>query len=176
MIRKISIILLTLVVIFTLYIVYIVKNPASPLETVENDDSTISITYSRPFKKDRLIFGEESDNALVPFEKYWRTGANKHTFIKNSRDIEINGKLLSSGEYSIFSIPGKNEWEVFFNTNINYFGVNRPDSSDDIVSIKVPVINLLNEVEQLTIDFEKDSILSYISIKWDLSKVIIPFR
>ena len=113
---------------------------------------------------------------MVPYGKYWRTGANKHTFVKNSRDIEINGKLLSSGEYSIFSIPGENEWEVFFNTNINYFGANRPDSSDDIVSVKVPVINLLNEVEQLTIDFERDSIFNYISIKWDLSKIIIPFR
>ena len=77
---------------------------------------------------------------------------------------------------TIFTIPSENEWEVFFNTNINYFGANRPDSSNDIVSIKVPVINLLNEVEQLTIDFEKDSIFNYISIKWDLSKVIIPFR
>ena len=27
-----------------------------------------------------------------------------------------------------------------------------------------------------TIDFEKDSIFNYISIKWDLSKIIIPFR
>ena len=118
MIRKISIILLSLVVISTLYIVYIIYNPVSPLETVQNDDSTISITYSRPFKKDRLIFGKESDTALVPYGKYWRTGANKHTFVKNSRDIEINGKLLSSGEYSIFSIPRENEWEVFFSTQI----------------------------------------------------------
>ena len=96
MIRKISIILLSLVVISTSYIVYIIYNPVSPLETVQNDDSTISITYSRPFKKDRLIFGKVSDTALVPYGNYWRTGANKHTFIKNSRDIEINGKLLSS--------------------------------------------------------------------------------
>ena len=176
MIRKITLLLLSIIIVSSIYVIYIIKNPISPLETVLNDDSTISITYSRPFKKDRLIFGEESDTALVPFAKYWRTGANKHTFIKNNGDIEINGKLLSSGEYSIFSIPGENEWEVFFNTNINYFGANRPDISDDVISIKVPVINLLNEVEQLTIDFEKDSIFNYISIKWDLSKVIIPFR
>ena len=176
MIRKISIVLLSLDVISSIYIVYIIKNTVSPLETVLNDDSTMSITYSRPFKKDRLIFGKESDTALVPYGKYWRTGANKHTFIKNSRDIEINGKLLSSGEYSIFSIPGENEWEVFFNTNINYFGVSRPDESDDVLSIKVPVIKLLNEIEQFTIEFENDSIFNYISLKWDLTKVMIPFK
>mgnify|MGYP006251888797 CR=1 FL=1 len=104
MIRKISIVLLSIVVISSIYIVYIIKNPVSPLETVLNDDSTMSITYSRPFKKDRLIFGKESDTALVPYGKYWRTGANKHTFIKNSRDIEINGKLLSSGQLSLIHI------------------------------------------------------------------------
>ena len=71
MIRKISIVLLSLVVISSIYIVYIIKNPVSPLETVLNDDSTMSITYSRPFKKDRLIFGKESDTALVPHGKYW---------------------------------------------------------------------------------------------------------
>ena len=60
----------------------------------------------------------------------------------------------------------------FFNTNINYFGFTRPDSSDDIVMVKVPVINLLNEVEQLTIDFERDSIFNYISIKWTLPRLL----
>ena len=121
MIRKISIVLLSIVVISS-YVVYIIKNPVSPLETVQNDDSTISITYSRPFKKDRLIFGKESDSALVPFGKYWRTGANKHTFIKNSQDIEINGKPFLRRIFNFYH-PSENEWEVFFNTNINYFGL-----------------------------------------------------
>ena len=96
--------------------------------------------------------------------------------LKTAEILKSMENYFHPGEYSIFSIPGENEWEVFFNTNINYFGANRPDSSDDIVSVKVPVINLLNEVEQLTIDFERDSIFNYISIKWDLSKIIIPFR
>ena len=63
-----------------------------------------------------------------------------------------------------------------FNTNINYFGVSRPDESDDVLSIKVPVIKLLNEIEQFTIEFENDSIFNYISLKWDLTKVMIPFK
>ena len=176
MIRKILFIVLSIVLIAGIYTVYIINNPVSPLDTVYNNDSTISITYSRPFKNDRIIFGKESDSALVPYGKYWRTGANKHTYIENSKEIEINGNLLPPGKYSIFSIPDENEWEVFFNNNINYFGVFRPESSGDVVSIKVPVINLLNEVEQFTIDFENDSILNYISLKWSLSKVTIPFK
>ena len=81
MIRKIILLILSLVLIAGIYIVYIINNPVSPLDTVFNNDSTISITYSRPFKNDRMIFGKESDSALVPYGKYWRTGANKHTYI-----------------------------------------------------------------------------------------------
>ena len=176
MIRKIIFAFFIGILIGGGYALYLINNPVSPLETIVNNDSTISITYSRPFKKERKIFGKESDSALVPYGKYWRTGAIKHTYIENTKEIEIGGKILNPGKYSIFSIPGQDEWEVFFNTNFNYFGVYRPDTSGDIISIKVPVINLLNEVEQFTIDFEKDSILNYISLKWSLSKVIIPYK
>ena len=95
------------------YALYLINNPVSPLETIVNDDSTISITYSRPFKKERIIFVEKSDSALVPYGQYWRTGANKHTYVENTKEIEINRKLLNPGKYSIFSIPGEDEWEVF---------------------------------------------------------------
>ena len=175
--KKILYTLLIIVFIFTTYVAYVVNNPASPIETVKLEDSSdVSITYSRPYKKDRLIFGNVSDEALVPFDNYWRTGANRHTYIENSKDLSIDGNTLSSGKYSIYTIPGENEWEVFFNSNVNYFGISRPSESGDILSVKVPVIKLLNEIEQFTIEFENDSIFNYISLKWDLTKVMIPFK
>ena len=174
--KKILYTLLTIVAVFITYAAYVINNPVSPLETVSSDDSDVSITYSRPFKNDRLIFGNASDEALVPYDNYWRTGANRHTYIENSRDLSIDGNTLFAGKYSIYTIPGENEWEVFFNSNVKYFGVLRPNESDDILSIKVPVVKLLNEIEQLTIEFENDSIFNYISLKWDLTKVMIPFK
>ena len=174
--KKILYTLLTILAIFITYAAYVINNPVSPLETVSSGDSNVSITYSRPFKNDRLIFGNESDEALVPYDNYWRTGANRHTYIENNRDLSIDGNTLFPGKYSIYTIPGENEWEVFFNSNVNYFGVSRPNESDDILSVKVPVVKLLNEIEQFTIEFENDSIFNYISLKWDLTKVVIPFK
>ena len=174
--KKIIYTLLTILAVFITYAAYVINNPVSPLETVSSDDSDVSITYSRPFKNDRLIFGNESDEALVPYDNYWRTGANRHTYIENNRDLSIDGNTLFPGKYSIYTIPGENEWEVFFNINVNYFGVSRPNESDDIFSVKVPVVKLLNEIEQFTIEFDNDSIFNYISLKWDLTKVMIPFK
>ena len=118
--KKILYTLLTILAVFVTYAAYVINNPVSPLETVSSDDSDVSITYSRPFKNDRLIFGNESDEALVPYDNYWRTGANRHTYIENNRDLSIDGNTLFPGKYSIYTIPGENEWEVFFNSNVNY--------------------------------------------------------
>jgi hypothetical protein len=175
--RKIIYSLLIIVAVFLTYVVYVVNNPVSPLQTVTlNEDSDVSITYSSPFKNDRLIFGNSSDEALVPYGDYWRTGANRHTYIENNIDLNVDGNTLFPGKYSIYTIPGENDWEVYFNSNVNYLGVSRPNESDDLFSVKVPVIKLLNEIDQFTIEFENDSIFNYISLKWDLTKVMIPFK
>ena len=93
--RKIIYSLLIIVAIFLTYVAYVVNNPVSPLQTVTlNEDSDVSITYSRPFKNDRLIFGNSSDEALVPYGDYWRTGANRHTYIENNIDLNIDGNTL----------------------------------------------------------------------------------
>jgi hypothetical protein len=44
------------------------------------------------------------------------------------------------------------------------------------MNLKYLVVKLLNEIEQFTIEFENDSIFNYISLKWDLTKVMIPFK
>ncbi len=48
----------------------------SPTQTVKQNFSTgsIELSYSRPSKKGRAIFGD-----LVPYGKVWRTGANAAT-------------------------------------------------------------------------------------------------
>ena len=67
-----------LVLAFIGYVAYMILNPVSPKETISysSEISDLEVVYSRPYKKDRLIFGSEEDGALVPFGKYWRTGAN----------------------------------------------------------------------------------------------------
>ena len=86
--RKLLYTLLVAIFIFISYTLYLVLNPVSPLETVNfsNKDKIISVTYSRPYKKDRLIFGNQTDGALVPYGIYWRTGANRHTVIETETD------------------------------------------------------------------------------------------
>ena len=175
--------LLSLVTLGLIGYIYIsVTPPASPLETVtfQENGNDISITYSRPYKKDRLIFGEESDGALVPFNKYWRTGANNHTTIELKNSIIIDNNTLNSGLYSIYTFPGKDSWDVVFNETNSFWGIMQPDPEKDLFTISIPPNSLDQSIEQFTIDFipsPPDGPPSTgIRLRWDLTEVVIPFN
>ena len=96
-----------LLLIGVIYIGYMLVNPVSPKDTVgfSSDNTTFEVVYSRPYKKDRLIFDSEENGALVPFGNYWRTGANAATTFEASSDILFNGEELKAGKYALYTIP-----------------------------------------------------------------------
>lgn len=171
--------LITLLVLISAGYLYITLTPpASPLETssFNQDGKDISITYSKPYKKGRLIFGNESDGALVPYNQYWRTGANRHTIIKTDSDLKFNNNILYSGEYSLYTVPGEDSWKVVINSENGFFGIYQPDAANDLFSFEAKSSILDDSVEQLSIDFVTDSIGSSIRLRWDLTEVIMPFK
>lgn len=91
-----------------------IKTPApSPKTTITQEFGIgeISIEYSRPSKKGRDIFGTD---ALVPYGKIWRTGANQAMKVTFSDDVSVEGKDLKAGSYAVLTKPGKSEWAVHF--------------------------------------------------------------
>ena len=180
--KKIIYSILAFVGLFIAYVVYTINNPVSPLKTVSfsENNKEITITYSAPYKKGRLIFGNESESALVPFNKYWRTGANRHTMIKTDSDLKFKDNVLKAGEYSLYSYPGEKNWDITFNSTNAYFGISQPDSSMDLFTISVPSNSLDESIEQFTIDFipsPPDGPVSLgIRLRWDTTEVVIPFN
>jgi len=171
--------LLSIVILLIGGFLYITLTPpASPLDTsfFKEDGKEITITYSKPYKKGRLIFGDKSEGALVPFNEYWRTGANRHTIINTNTELNFSDNILPSGEYSLYTIPGKDKWKVVINSENGYFGIVQPDESNDLFSFEAFPTNLNESVEQLTIDFVSDSIGSSVRLRWDLTEVLMPFK
>ena len=93
----------------------------------------VSVEYSRPGMKGRTIYGD-----LVPYDKLWRTGANKNTMITFSDDVKVGGKELKAGSYAIFTKPGKENWEVIFYSDTENWGTPR-EWDDAKVAAKVMV-------------------------------------
>ncbi|WP_430406581.1 DUF2911 domain-containing protein [Fluviicola sp.] len=147
-------------------------SPASKLEqTVGLTDLTIQ--YSRPSKKNRVIFGD-----VVPFGEVWRTGANENTKFTNS-DVLIFGKdSLKPGTYALFTKPTKDSWELIFYTDTDNWGT--PEKWDDKkVALKVsskPMM-LKDAVETFTISIDGLESVNgaTLTLKWDQTGVAFPF-
>ena len=159
-----------------IYILFI--NPASPRGSAEivKDNLIMSVDYGRPYKKERLIFGNSDDGALVPFGKYWRLGANMATTFETNQKISFAGRLLDKGKYRMYAVPYKDSWKLTLNTEAGSFGYNEPNYELDILSINVSTINMSELLEQLTIDFSQDSTSINLNLKWDRTIVSIPIK
>jgi len=76
-----------------------------------------TVTYSRPGVKGRKIWG-----GLVPYGEVWRTGANEATSFVTTGEATVAGKKLAAGEYSLYTVPGENEWTVIVSTEKGAWG------------------------------------------------------
>lgn len=92
----------------------------------------ISITYSSPLVKGRVVWGE-----LVPFGEVWRAGANENTVITFSTPVMIEGKNLSAGTYGLHMIPRKDSWTIIFSSNSNSWGSYFYNSTEDVLRVEV---------------------------------------
>ncbi len=171
-----KIILLVVAAVFSVTTYAQIKTPAaSPAQKIEQTVGLTDVTleYSRPHKKNREIFG-----ALVPFNKLWRTGANKNTQITFSDDVEIGGETVKAGTYAIFAKPSLDTWEVsFYNDYSNWGTPEEWDASKVAVTIKAKTVALPMVIESFTIMFNDvtgDS--ADLSIMWDETLVNIPIK
>ncbi len=123
----------------------------------------VEISYSRPGVKGRTIFGD-----LEKWDVLWRTGANATTKIKFSDDVKVNGMAVPAGEYTLFTIPGKEEWTVILNKDLTLWGTAGYKESENVVKFQVKSTKLTDLVETLTIDFTNfTSNTAQLYLKWE---------
>lgn len=146
-------------------------------------DAKISIVYSRPNSKGRVLWGCTSADVipkggvtydcLVPNGQVWRTGANDATVFETSADLTISGQKLPKGKYALFTIPGVDEWTIIFNKTWNQWGSFRYEAKDDALRVKAkPVSGGMYETMTITID-DVTATTAAVSIRWE--KIAVPF-
>lgn len=148
----------------------------SPQDTAEitSGDLSVKVVYCQPYKKGRVIFGDESTGALQPNGKYWRLGANEATEITFSTDVNFAGEPVAAGSYRMYALPNTDSWEVSLNSALGEWGYSEPDYALDIIKINIPVKATPQETEQLTIRFANDSAGVQMNMMWDKTLVEVP--
>ena len=121
------------------------------------DGVEVTVHYGRPNVKERDIWG-----TLVPYDRVWRTGADEATTITFGADVEVAGEPLPAGTYSLFTIPGEEEWTVIFNHVAEQWGAYDYDEAED--ALRVTVTPEEHEmVETLTFEVAEDAVV----MSWD---------
>lgn len=132
--------------------------------------SEVSVEYSRPAKRDRVIFGD-----LVPYGKIWRTGANMRTKFTSDTDLKIDGKELKKGTYAILTIPNQETWDIIFYSEYQTGGAPAElDESKVALKVSSKVMAMDYPMENFTIAFGDlaDGISGHMYIMWDKTMVM----
>lgn len=164
--------------LYSYFVENIFEKRLSPKDTVEfkENDLKLKVTYNRPSKKNRQVFG-----ALVPYNEVWRTGANEATTFETNESLTIEGMVLPAGNYTLWTVPRDSTWTVYFNSKQYSWGVNsemKPmwDPNYDVVDIQVPVNKLDAPVEQFTIAFNNTANNLSLTMSWDDVKIAVPLE
>jgi hypothetical protein len=177
--KRILIILVSIVVVLVGLFKFMQYNTkkASPESTATytGNGKNISVFYCRPSKKGREIFG-----TLVPYDKVWRTGANEATTFTTTTDLKIGEQTLPAGKYTLWTVPGKEEWNVIFNSKqygwgVSFGGEASREPSSDVLQVNVPVEHPNEPVEQFTISFEGQDPVKMVLV-WDQTRVAVPIQ
>ncbi|MCU0361160.1 MAG: DUF2911 domain-containing protein [Bacteroidia bacterium] len=152
------------------------KVPApSPAQTIKQAFalSDITIDYSRPSAKGRVVFGD-----LVPFGKIWRTGANNATKITFGEDVKVEGQDVKAGTYAIYSIPNKDSWDIMLYKDLNMGGdVSAYKKEDEVLRFVVKPAALNEKVETFAIqvtDITSNS--ANVEMVWEKTRVAFKVR
>jgi hypothetical protein len=144
---------------------------ASPTQTIIQDFGLgkVTITYSRPSVKGRVIFG-----GINPYGQVWRTGANAATTINFSENVIMEGHSVPAGTYSLFTIPEKDMWTVILNKTVKQWGAYSYKEADDFLRFQVKPVYLDEKRETFTIQFANETTKSSdLHLVWDHTGITV---
>lgn len=164
-------------------------NPPGSDEPVYRDGKWMDITYSRPIKRGRELWGNGADygKTLRLGAPVWRAGANVTTQLKTETALVINGKTLAPGTYDLFIDLKPNHWTLIVSTwpvqtrfnpknKAALWGAFGYTPAHDVVRAPMTLKTLPMSMDELTWAFtDMTSSGGRIAIMWDRVMASVPF-
>ena len=150
----------------------------------------IEVTYSRPVLRGRTdIFGKGVNygKTVLAGAPLWRAGANQTTRLKTEVPLEIGGKKLEPGEYSLFVDLKESGWTLVVSTQgyqekydandkVKTWGAFGYDSKFDVARAPMKMMTPAVSIDQFTIGFVNMTDKGgAIAMGWDKTAAVVPF-
>jgi len=142
------------------------KSPMSS-SFMKKGDAYARVVYNQPHLKGRKMLGEKE-----AFGKVWRLGANESTELFITTDLEVGGKTLTKGAYSVFAVPEADKWTLVFNSELGGWGGYGYSADNDVLRVEVPTQVAPESFEAFTIWFSDDG--SALNMAWGKTHVSAP--
>ncbi len=152
---------------------YGIMPPRTTRDTLvyKNGKLELTINYWQPSVRNRKIFG-----SVVPWNRFWRAGANNATEIMLNTPLYFKGQKLDSGKYTVFVLPKESpdQWTLMFNKKTGIWGTDY-ESSYDILRVPMKTEVLPTLVEKLLFSVEPTQTGGAIKIEWENTKASVDF-
>jgi hypothetical protein len=145
-----------------------VASPPAHAACKFTDGKTITVDYSSPRMRARKIFGD-----LVPFGQVWRTGADNATSFVTKADLVVGGKNIPAGSYTLFTLPGQDNWTLIISKQTGEFGIPYPGEQFDFARIEMKISKLPSPLENFTISFDEGGANCSMKLDWETTRASI---
>ena len=132
-----------------------------------SDGTTVTVDYARPLVRGRSpVFPD-----LIGWGHVWTPGANASTTFEFDKDVTLNGQEVAAGRYSVWMIPGQEEWEFVLDPDDRRYHTQPPEPRED--QIRMPISPITADfTEVLTWEFPKvDPGGMELRFRWDDTRI-----
>jgi len=143
-------------------------SPAAHAEFQFSDGKTVVVDYSSPHAKGRKIYG-----GLVPYGQVWRAGANEATTFVSNTDLNVGGKTVPAGSYTIFVVPSQDKWTLIINKKTGEWGTPYPGEASELARVDMKVSTLPAPLENFTIAFDKNANGCTLRMDWETTRASV---
>ncbi len=106
----------------------------------------ITIEYSAPSARKRQVEG-----GLIPYDRYWRLGADAATTLTSEADITIGDLRVPKGVHTLYLVAtGDNDWRLVVNNQTGQWGTTY-DQSKDLGRVPMKLEKVAQPIETLSI-------------------------
>jgi Protein of unknown function (DUF2911) len=132
------------------------------------DGKSVTVNYSSPRMRGRKIFGD-----LVPFGEVWRAGADDATSFVPNVDVNVGGKNVPAGRYTIFTLPMQTKWTLIISKKIGEWGIPYPGAQYDFARMEMKISKLPSPLENFTISFDQSGTGCTMKLDWETTRAAI---
>ena len=156
------------------------KRPSPPGNAeITLNGKKITVDYSRPHTHDpktheqrKMIGGTE------PYGKPWRAGANEATAFVTEGDLDVGGKTVPAGSYTLYALPEPGKMTLIISKKTGQWGIPYPGEQDDFARIPMEFNgNTGKDTEQFTISLDKQGEGSAVMrLAWENWEASVPIK